>query len=113
MRQTVICLSYTRTLFCGTWASKSLTYCCYVIAIEEKPVIPQYMPAVLSFWQIAATGEEALESLEELEMIFGGVSELGGLERCTRLRTLTRERLPMEKRALQYTGFHSLRAIYY
>lgn len=41
--------------------------------------------------QIAATGEEALENLEELEMIFGGVFELGGLERCTRLRSLTRE----------------------
>lgn len=40
--------------------------------------------------QIAATGEEALENLEELEIIFGGVSELGSLERCTRLRSLTR-----------------------
>lgn len=43
--------------------------------------------------QIAATGEETLENLEELEMIFGGVSELGGLERCTRLRSLTREHM--------------------
>ena len=41
---------------------------------------------------MAATGEEALEKLEELEMIFGAVAELGGLERCTSLRSLTRER---------------------
>ncbi|CAM9430862.1 unnamed protein product [Ectocarpus fasciculatus] len=38
---------------------------------------------------IAATGQEALEDLEELEMIFGAVSEIGGLERCTSLRSLT------------------------
>ncbi|CAM9725922.1 unnamed protein product, partial [Discosporangium mesarthrocarpum] len=36
-----------------------------------------------------ATGEDNLEELDELEMIFGGVSQIGGLERCTRLRTLT------------------------
>lgn len=41
--------------------------------------------------QIATTGQEALEELEELEIIFGAVSELGGLERCTSLRSLTRE----------------------
>lgn len=46
----------------------------------------------LSPFQVAATGEEALEKLEELEMIFGAVDELGGLERCTSLRSLTRER---------------------
>ncbi|CAM9422855.1 unnamed protein product [Pylaiella littoralis] len=38
---------------------------------------------------ISATGQESLEELEELEVIFGGVSELGGLERCTSLRSLT------------------------
>eukprot|EP00903_Cladosiphon_okamuranus_P008058 g7772.t1 len=38
---------------------------------------------------IATTGQEALEELEELEIIFGAVSELGGLERCTSLRSLT------------------------
>lgn len=41
--------------------------------------------------QISATGQESLEELEELEVIFGGVSELGGLERCTSLRSLTRK----------------------
>ena len=48
-----------------------------------------YQTATLDV-QIAATGEEALENLEELEIIFGGVSELGSLERCTQLRSLTR-----------------------
>eukprot|EP00752_Nemacystus_decipiens_P001844 g1778.t1 len=38
---------------------------------------------------IATTGQEALEELEDLEIIFGAVSELGGLERCTSLRSLT------------------------
>lgn len=48
-------------------------------------------PLCLSPFQVAATGEEALEKLEELEVIFGAVDELGGLERCTSLRSLTRE----------------------
>lgn len=41
--------------------------------------------------QALATGVDKLEELGELEMIFGGVSEIGGLERCTSLRTLIRE----------------------
>lgn len=52
--------------------------------------------------QIAATGQETLEELEELEIIFGAVSELGGLERCTSLRSLTRECRPRLPRATHY-----------
>lgn len=50
-----------------------------------------FFPRCLLGSQIAATGQEALEDLEELEMIFGAVSEIGGLERCTSLRSLTRK----------------------
>lgn len=60
-----------------------LTFCDFLVGNDQKH-------GDILLLQIAATGEEALENLEELEIIFGGVSELGSLERCTRLRSLTR-----------------------
>lgn len=66
-----------------------------VLSLVRDARTIRFAPLVLAPLQVAATGEEALEKLEELEMIFGAVSELGGLERCTSLRSLTREWCPL------------------
>lgn len=59
----------------------------FEVPIENSaPIAPtQLTPELITF----ATGEENIEKLEEIEIIFNTVTRIGGLERCRSLRSLT------------------------